>query len=1043
MGSKESKIMETQKSPPPPDIAKLMDYDIPELSDIMTPEDERALLEDDKLEELDTFPSVLSMPAGMFWTPLSTAPLEEEIYGEISPRSYEYEEDVEVNSRIQADVVDKTIKYIDRISGVIESIIPDYNYDKDSISYLIEIFSYCDTSTQNRIKQTCKYFSKITDVSRKVVDISFRPGWLQILKNSILLESLTIRGAISPEDLHTFTTLLRVEGYAFLSSLRLIDVNEVAVADILRAINKRFSRLTPRPLYANPSISHSAVLHSHFSPAPALKYNATYSTLPQSYLVLSPPPAGSAAGIPSVSSSESVSSINGYYCTPIDSKATRPMRTFSTQLPTGPAGEDASQLPHSISNDQFQNQRYQSHGLSSDSPMPYDGNEPEGLDIDKFTFSSPSLKDPESIANSMEYKTNPLPSLTDLPPFTHNLSSNSLGLQGLQGRNASVPSFSSLANETKMNSSCFTRPAIHSSASVQSLTNEEYYSTFNTILGSPPPILPIESTYQPLSIMLKMKTMGNLLPDIFSDLLKKSFRKYLKKLTIETQDHEGLEILFKNISFYGCEAFESLVLNNCPLGRRTWDYLARALWPEQLSTSLYPPLKSLSLSNTQLVDGCCYLLSIVLSKNALSSLEHFDLSQNLFTSKGFDIIVNELAKFSCPNLKSLNISNMSLGHNSLIKLFESMVNGIFPLLENFSLCNVRMGEKDCVALSDYLLSDFSKHLITLDISSNSDLLNSLAYIFDSLKSHPFPKLTTLLMDSMNLTNAQIHDFTKVLISNTCTALSTISMKGNDIETDGFMELLIALTNPNAPSVHTLFLSNNNIGSKEIKPYTFNKPFKTLYLKRFELSYNHMTDLDLKYLSLFLDNYSDMEGLQSLILDNNLFTEEGLQALYYTINQYPVGSIKRMDLSNNRLVDSSITLVDSLTLPICSHLEYLHLCDCDFSETDIVYLLKGLANGICPSLISFKLNGNHHFTTKCLKVLLYLWRQNPRMFPNLLSISLCYTSITEQGALLFGEFLRSTPVRLRILDMDHILIKQERRKFIKHEIKAMWKGHVYI
>ncbi|KAK8805329.1 hypothetical protein WA158_001986 [Blastocystis sp. Blastoise] len=960
MGAKESKILPKSTNNETPLDLQLPDYYIPDFGTSFSPEEEETECAESTREES---PQVSSL--------LSPQPYDDH-YGEVSPRSYILEDPLEINSRIQASIYERTVRYIEEISEELEPIVTTYKYDTSSISSLIEIFSFCDCQTQNHIKLSCKYFSKITDVSRKIVDIKIKPGWLNILKNSIFVEKLTIRGDIAPSDCHGLSTLIRIEGYPFLSSVKLVYIPDVAIAEILRSLEARFGCVKPRTIPNSIPAVHSAVF-----------YNKRSNSSSPHLLDLSRPPANSHDNIVILNE--------------INNKDTNSPFCFLSPRDTS-EGLPLSHTPL------LQPSTTQSTPIMS--PL--------------YTFSTENTPNPSILTMQS-------PTLSPLPPLT---------LSGITPLSYNTPSKTQTHIVLRTPSPCFQAHKSHPSAPLAPLASLP--------CGSPPPILSLENTYKPISLNIRTKEMGSLIPFVLAEVLKKSFRKYLQKLTLCTYDKEGLESFLKRVSFVGCEVLDDICLDTCPLGRRSCDYLIRSLWPEDAPIVSYPPIRHLSLSGTQLVDGSAFAFSLILSKHALSNLESLDLSQNNISKQGLDVIIPELCNYACPNLKILNLSNNKLGEGSLKDLFYGMSTGIFPLLEKLFIENTDIGEPDMLALSTYIESDFSQSLIVLDASSNPNTLSFLPTLFNSFKAHSFPSLSSLSFDSMGISQNEIDSLCSLITDTQIPSLSALSLKGNNLNTPCFIRLLAAQVSPSSPLLQTLIIANNQIGSTPLENIQMPVSSVRIPLKKIELSYNLFNDEDFDYFISFMNIYCDLTGVTSISIDNNHITAAGLALFAYFSTHLPQGNIRRLDFSNNRLHGGIPAVFKILSTPLCVHLEYLSLCECDLSENDIITLLKGFAAGLGSTIISLKLNGNHRFTTNCLKLLVYLWRQNPSMFSRLMSLSICYTSVSEQGALLIGDFLKNTPTRLRVLDMDHINIHGTRRKEVRQIVRDMWKtGYVYI
>lgn len=109
---------------------------------------------------------------------------------------------------------------------------------------LSEIFSFCDEATKATIHDSCAYFAKLIDTSRQELEVYTEDeDWLELLRVSPYLKRLTIHGELSAEDTLAINSLIKFNCLPDLSLLYLDEVGEVAIIDILNAIELKLAYL--------------------------------------------------------------------------------------------------------------------------------------------------------------------------------------------------------------------------------------------------------------------------------------------------------------------------------------------------------------------------------------------------------------------------------------------------------------------------------------------------------------------------------------------------------------------------------------------------------------------------------------------------------------------------------------------------------------------------------------------------------------------------------------------------------------------------------
>ncbi|XP_052428078.1 NACHT, LRR and PYD domains-containing protein 12-like isoform X2 [Carassius gibelio] len=180
-----------------------------------------------------------------------------------------------------------------------------------------------------------------------------------------------------------------------------------------------------------------------------------------------------------------------------------------------------------------------------------------------------------------------------------------------------------------------------------------------------------------------------------------------------------------------------------------------------------------------------------------------------------------------------------------------------------------------------------------------------------------------------------------------------------------------------------------------------------HLRELDLSLNKLRDSSMKLLSAVLEDHHCK--LEKLWLSDCGVTDEGCAALTSALRSNP-SHLRELDLSGNKISDSVKLLSDVLQDPHCK-LEKLWLSDCGITDEGCAALTSALRSN--PShLRELDLSLNKlRYSVKLLSDVL----QDPRC--ELEKLRLSYCGVTDEGCSALASALRSNPSHLRELDLS--------------------------
>ncbi|XP_041656064.1 NACHT, LRR and PYD domains-containing protein 12-like isoform X2 [Cheilinus undulatus] len=311
---------------------------------------------------------------------------------------------------------------------------------------------------------------------------------------------------------------------------------------------------------------------------------------------------------------------------------------------------------------------------------------------------------------------------------------------------------------------------------------------------------------------------------------------------------------------------------------------------EEALLRLLPVVKA---SNKALLSGCnlsessCVALSSVLSS---SSLRDLDLSNNKLKDSGATLLSTGLESPNC-RLQTLRLSG----------------------------CN--LSERSCGALSSVLSSS---NLRDLDLSNNKLKDSGVEKLCFGLRDQ-LSTLQTLRLSDCYLSESSCGALSSVLSSQS-SSLRDLDLSNNYLEDSGVILLSSGLKSPNC-RLETLRLRDCYLSESSCGALSLVLSSQSSSLRDLDLSNNYLEDSGVILLSTGLE--SPNCRLESLRLSGCNLSESSCGALSSVLS---FSSLRDLDLSNNDLQDSGVTLLSTgLESPNC-RLETLRLRDCNLSES---------------------------------------------------------------------------------------------------------------
>ncbi|XP_075891751.1 uncharacterized protein LOC142894831 isoform X4 [Nelusetta ayraudi] len=408
----------------------------------------------------------------------------------------------------------------------------------------------------------------------------------------------------------------------------------------------------------------------------------------------------------------------------------------------------------------------------------------------------------------------------------------------------------------------------------------------------------------------------------------KSNPSHLRELDLsENRDLEdsGVKLLSGFLQSPDCK-LETLRLVDCSLSEVSWDWLLSAL------KSNPSHLRELDLSGTKLKDSGVKLLNGFL-RSPDCKLETLGMERCRLSTIGCDWLLSTL-KSNPSHLRLLDLSEINLKDSS-VKELSGFLQSPDCKLETLRLKSCWLSEINCSSLLSALESNPS-HLRLLDLSDNQ-LQDSRVTLLNDFLQSPDCKLETLRLEDCSLSELSLYWLLSSLKSNP-SHLRELDLRENQLKASGVKELSGFLQSPDC-KLETLRLENCRLSKLSCDWLLSALKSNPSHLRLLDLSYNNqLQDSSVKVLSGFLQS-PDCK-LETLRLKSCWLSEINCSSLLSALESNP-SHLRLLDLSDNQLQDSRVTLLnDFLQSPDCK-LETLRLEDCSLSELSLYWLLSSL------------------------------------------------------------------------------------------------------
>ena len=536
----------------------------------------------------------------------------------------------------------------------------------------------------------------------------------------------------------------------------------------------------------------------------------------------------------------------------------------------------------------------------------------------------------------------------------------------------------------------------------------------------------------PFSLSLNCFSLSPRVCYAFEGVGEDCLRHALGALTLSTSDVEGLQFFFRTVDFHAFSSLQRLVLSNCPLQSKGFEYLVHSLWPMDQSSVNSLPLRQLSLNNTQITDSDVLSLCSVMKRGLLVDLELLDLSANTLTVVSMQHLAEAFQQFVCPNLQELLLSDNKHCGAAASHLFYALTSGVCPLLTRVELANTAMDADALNAFAMYLRSPFSENLERINVSGNPQVAEMLPVFFDGLFHSPCDRLRTLLLERLCLARDHIDSFLQWLRSGKALALQNLMLHGNLLNGDAFFRICEAVTDAGCPSIRVLDFSGNAIG--HLDPVAWKtlceKTGSATEFEQISFAFNPLSDTDMVLLVAFMKRFTHFERTQRITFSNNPISAKTIERYLEAFPAQPC-ALRFLSISSCCITGSGPFFAKFLESEAARNLDTLKLLDCSLSREDVIALLRAFAHGACKNLRRIELNGNEFVDDSFARLFVKVLERNA--MPNLLSFSLAFTKLSVRGVELILDYVKLNQfTRVQEIDLSGLCLGDTTR----HAMRAM-------
>lgn len=543
----------------------------------------------------------------------------------------------------------------------------------------------------------------------------------------------------------------------------------------------------------------------------------------------------------------------------------------------------------------------------------------------------------------------------------------------------------------------------------------------------------------PFSLSLNCFSLSPRVCYAFEGVGEDCLRTVLGSLTLNTSDVEGLQFFFRTVDFHSFSSLQRLVLSNCPLQSKGFEYLVHSLWPMDQSCINSLPLRELSLHNTQITDDGLLALCSVMERGLLVNLELLDLSANTLTAISLQHLADAFQQFVCPNLQELVLSDNTHCGCSASHLFYALTCGVCPLMTRIEVANTAMDEDALHSFATYLRSPFSENLERINISSNPQVAEMLPVFFDGLLHSPCDHLHTLFLENLHLSRAHIGSFLQWLRSGKAFTLQHLMLHGNSLDGDAFYQVCEAVTGKECPNIRVLDFSGNAIG--DLDPVAWKslceKTGSETEFEQISFAFNPLRDADMEILVAFMSRFSHFERTQRITFSNNPISATTIERYLEAFPAHPC-ALRFLSISSCCITGSGPFFAQFLESEAGQNLDTLKLLDCSLSREDVRSLLRAFAHGACKNLRDLELNGNECVDDSVARVFVQILERS--VMPNLLSFSFAFTKMSIRGVGLILDYVESNPfTHVQEIDLSGLCLGKTSCQAMKARAASVFSG----
>ncbi|XP_026196940.1 NACHT, LRR and PYD domains-containing protein 3-like isoform X2 [Anabas testudineus] len=287
------------------------------------------------------------------------------------------------------------------------------------------------------------------------------------------------------------------------------------------------------------------------------------------------------------------------------------------------------------------------------------------------------------------------------------------------------------------------------------------------------------------------------------------------------------------------------------------------------------------------------------------------------------------------SLRELDLSNNNL-QDSGDMLLSTEQNNPYCTLETLRLNHCKLSWKISVALVSILRSE-SCNLRELDLSNNNLQDSGLKVLSGGLKS-PHCQLEYLRLNGCNLSRRSCEALSSVLCSQSC-SLRELDLSNNDLQDTGVKSLSAGLKSPHC-TLGKLSFTACNLSKESCESLTSVINSQASNLRELDLSNNGLKDSGVMLLSAAMESpYCTLQTLRLVCCQLSKRSCEVLSSVFSSQSS----SLRELDLSNNSLEDSGVSLLCvGLKTAQCA-LETLRLNDCEVSRRSCTALSSVLSS----------------------------------------------------------------------------------------------------